>query len=581
MARTSKAFKFDEPGLSDVHVDAPGEKKAKKELTPAFLKHLHGQLKEAKSDLTIDDLKGMVAKSRSHAGGKMKAAKRLTALAASEGTSYTKIIESINAQLREEYSSPLYGMGCYPWAREVYDDHVIVSDDNGGFYSIPYTRTEDGEIEFGDAQEVEQEFVPVAASEIIPRCAAGSGYRLFMEQQFVEPPEWINYLPGPGSYTHPEYGKIAITKEGNQQFVDQFNEGIYQTYNDEPHVPIDAEHQTKLSGAVGWINELRLNEDDSVDAKTDWTDRGQKLLESDQYHFFSPEWYSEWTDPATEKTYQNVAIGGAITTRPWFKEKGGLKPIIASEKGIQFGEVQRKDSEVTIIFTALAPDKGESMTKAQIEAARKLVAAADAKTAGEALTGKTEDDIKAARALVASEDARIAKEAKDKEDKPDEPADAKSFAEVQSQLKQMTERVTKAEAEVKKANERADATEKGNRAMRFGETVKEWPGERADNVNTLEHLFATSEQGEESDLFKNHVKTMNAAAAQLKASGMMFNEIGSSGDGNSMGTAAAEADVKVKKMCADSGGKITSAQAYSELMRIEPKLYDRIKAEAN
>lgn len=214
------------------------------------------------------------------------------------------------------------------------------------------------------------------------------------------------------------------------------------------------------------------------------------------------------------------------------------------------------------------------MKKEQIEAARALVKAADAKTAGEA----TEDQIKTARAIVATEDARLAKEAKEKEDKPEAP-DAKSFAEVTTQLKQMTERVTAAEAAAKKANERADATEKGNRAMRFTEMVKEWPGEKVDNVATLEHLFATNEQGEDSDLFKAQVKTMNAAAAQLKAAGVMFSEIGSSGEHNSMGTAAAEAEAKVKKMCED--GKMTSAQAYSELMKIEPKLYDRIKAEAN
>lgn len=554
MPKTPK--QFDSPSVSDVHVDAPlGGKK--KELSNAFLKHLHGQIKETSSDLTLGDLKGMIAKSRSHAGGKTKAANRQSAQTASEGTNYSKIIEMINAELREEFSSPLYGMGCYPWAREVYDDHVIVSDDEGGFYTIPYTMNADGDIEFGDAQEVEQTFMPIAAGEIIARCADGAGYRLFMEQQFVEPPEWINYLPGPGSYTHPEYGKIDITKEGNQQFVDQFNEGIYQTYNDEPHVPIDAEHQTKLSGAVGWINELRLNEDDSVDAKTDWTDRGQKLLESDQYHFFSPEWYSEWTDPATEKTYQNVAIGGAITTRPWFKEKGGLRPIVANEKGIQFGEIKRDGSDVTIIFTALAPDKGESMTKAQIEAARKLVEAADAKTASEVLTGKSADDIKAARVLVASEDARIAKEAK--EDKPETP-EAKSFAEVQAQLKQMTERVTAAETEAKKANERADATEKGNRAMRFGEMAKAWPGEKADNVATLEHLFATNESGEGSDLFKAHVKTMSAAAAQLKNAGL-FTELGSAG-GNESGAVTSEVETAVAKQMSEKAGT-TKEQAFT------------------
>lgn len=561
---SKKSLHLAEPGVGDVHVPVPDNKKPKKELTTAFLSHLHGQLKDAKADVSLEDFKSMVSKSRAHAGGKAKAANRQSAVTASEGINYSKIIEMINAELREEFSSPLYGMGCYPWAREVYDDHVIVSDDEGGFFTIPYTMSPDGDIEFGDAQEVEQTFTPIAAGEIITRCADGNGYRLFMEQQFVEPPEWLSYLPSPGTYTHQEYGKIEITQEGNEQFASQFNDGVYQTYQGEPHVPIDAEHQTKLSGAVGWINELRVNEDGSVDAKTEWTERGEKLLKTDQFKFFSPEWYSSWTDPATEQTYSNVAIGGAITTRPWFKEKGGLKPIVANEKGIQCGEIHKTDGEVTIIFTALAPNGGlkPMATKEQIEAARALVKAADAKTAGEA----TEEQIKTARALIAAEDKKETKQT------TEAAPTALQFAEMQTQLKQATE-------DVKKANERAAVIEKDNRAMKFTETVKDWPGETAKNVAMLEHLFSTSEQGRDSEVFKSHVETMNATATQLKASSL-FTEVGSTG-APSTGSAEAEANALAKKMSEDSNGKLTTQQAYREVIAKTPGLYERIQKEAN
>lgn len=198
-------------------------------------------------------------------------------------------------------------------------------------------------------------------------------------------------------------------------------------------------------------------------------------------------------------------------------------------------------------------------TKAQIEAARALVKAADLKQAGEAVEGKSEDDIKAARVLVAAEDARIAKETKpDDKDKVDESVDSKSFAEVNAQLKQMTERVAKAEAEVKKANERADVTEKANRAMQFGEMVKEWPGDRAKNVAQLEHLYSTSEEGTESDAFKYQVETMNAAAAQLKGAGL-FTEIGSAGGGESAAVTT-EVEAAVAKQMSEN--KITKEQAF-------------------
>jgi hypothetical protein len=48
------------------------------------------------------------------------------------------------------------------------------------------------------------------------------------------------------------------------------------------------------------------------------------------FNYISPEWYDEWSDPATGQTYKDVAIGGALTTRPFFKAPY-LRPLAASE----------------------------------------------------------------------------------------------------------------------------------------------------------------------------------------------------------------------------------------------------------
>lgn len=560
-----KPLTFDQPGSSDVHVDAPLGGKKKKSLTADFHSKLYDELKAAGADLSQDAFRSAIKKARSHAGGKQKAANR--ALTAGE-MSYGQIMEMINAELRDEFEDPFRNNGCRFWyAQEIYPDRVIVRDsDEGTYYQIPYTMVDD-ECEFGEVEEVEQTYTPKAATEgnnVLDLAAKTHGFRLFNEVTvFAEPPDRIPLMPKPSTHKHASYGDIVITKARNKRFAKNINDHVYQE-----KIPIDLEHQLKLSGAAGYITNAEVNADGSVDGLVEWTDLGREAIENDRYAYVSPEWYDSWTHPMSEETFADVVIGAALTTRPFFKEES-LRPLIANEAGLQFGDVPKvHDKEIILHFTALAPVKGESMsTKAQIEAARALVKAADLKQAGEAVEGKSEEDIKAARSLIAAEDARIAKEAKEKEDKPDAPVDPKNFAEVTAQLKQMTERVAKAEADVKKANERADKTEKENRAMQFGDMVKEWPGERQENVDHLEFLFLASEEGLESSVYKSHVKTMNAAAAQLKSAGL-FTEIGSAAGGESAAVTGEIETAVTKKMSEDT--KMTKEQAFTAVWETLP-----------
>lgn len=150
---------------------------------------------------------------------------------------------------------------------------------------------------------------------------------LFNEIDTATPPSWIPVLPKPGSYRHPRYGQIDLTSERNAHFIDNFNQQVYQA-----DIPIDAEHETKLSGALGYYRELRQNADGSVDARVEYTPRGQQLVSSGQFRYFSPELYDEWEDPATGSVHRDVLIGGAFTTRPFFKDPS-LRPLplVASE----------------------------------------------------------------------------------------------------------------------------------------------------------------------------------------------------------------------------------------------------------
>lgn len=175
----------------------------------------------------------------------------------------------------------------------------------------------------------EQDMPELAAmSELADLAATGHTHRLFNSIAFAEAPSWIPYLPKPGIYAHPRYGPITITKERNSRFVDNFAKRVYQD-----RLPIDAEHETKLSGAVGWITAMRQSEDGSAEARVEWTDRGKAFFAADRFRYFSPEWYDAWEDPATRTQYQDVAIGGALTTRPFFKDPA-LRPLFASERGL-------------------------------------------------------------------------------------------------------------------------------------------------------------------------------------------------------------------------------------------------------
>jgi hypothetical protein len=160
--------------------------------------------------------------------------------------------------------------------------------------------------------------------------ASGATFRLFHEVRFAEPPATVPVFPRPGTYVHPEYGQIELSPERLANFVANFKNAVYQK-----HIPIDAEHETKLSGALGYLTDLIVNDDGSVDAAVEWTDRGTRLVSADRYRYVSPEWYDSWEQSDTETWFEDVLVGLALTTRPFFKAaNGALRPLVAREGGL-------------------------------------------------------------------------------------------------------------------------------------------------------------------------------------------------------------------------------------------------------
>ncbi|MGE3510718.1 MAG: phage protease [Vicinamibacterales bacterium] len=322
--------------------------------------------------------------------------------------------------------------------------------------------------------------------------------RLFIPQTFSED-NWINYLPLPGVYEHARYGKEQFTAERNKRFVEGFKSRVYQQ-----HLPIDAEHQTKLSGAVGWIEDMRQNDDGSVDARIDWTERGKTLLQKDAFRYFSPEIYHQWTAP-TGETYTDVAVGGAITTRPYFKESS-LRPLAASEEPPPTNPEEGH----------MADDVGNADSNKYAELSQQF---AEEKARGDRLE-----------------------------------AEAKQYAE---QNLKLTETVDQMQSDM-----RVRAFREEVRGRSDANNIR-WFGDENQHVAMLEKL--TKAFGENSDEVKAYIDQNREAAKRISASGI-FSETGSRGI-SLTGSDAERLDTAVQKYREahpDATPEQAKAQVYSE-----------------
>lgn len=142
---------------------------------------------------------------------------------------------------------------------------------------------------------------------------------------FATAQEWIAFLPRPGTYAHPDYGEIELTPAKLAAMLANFKANTYGQ-----HLPINAEHDFSASGAVGWITDMRLADDGSLEVKPEWNERGRALIDGDRFRYVSAEFYDEWQDPVSGETHRDVANGLAICTRPHFKTDV-LRPLAASE----------------------------------------------------------------------------------------------------------------------------------------------------------------------------------------------------------------------------------------------------------
>lgn len=358
-----------------------------------------------------------------------------------------------------------------------------------------------------------------------------SDWRLFLE--LSGDPEWIPYLPKPGSYKHPRYGAVSITRKRNDRFIKNFNDKVYQET-----LPIDAEHNPKTSGAMGWVVGMRANENGSADAKVEWTDRGRDMLKKDRFRYFSPEWYNVWEDPSTSKKHFDVAIGGALTTRPFFKE-GALRALVACEDAL------------------FAPVDGTVFSR--------------------------------------TEEKKMSEEGKEKDDgtQDQKVVDPQTFEELVDSNRKLTERLEAQDKHLQQATEKVTKLTADAQRKRFTDIVlgkdadvggHRWFGEPEKHVSFMEKI--ADKFGADSEEIKQYVEQQKAYAEQLEQS-QIFTTIGSDGGGAPLGSSDAGSEFIAlaekrfnEKTANDKNQSFTLADAMSEIAAEKPELYNKYNEES-
>lgn len=426
------------------------------------------------------------------------------------------------------------------------------------------------------AEDASKAISKALADSVSPFSAFAKGHRVYVELgESAELTDWIQITPGTGKWNHPRFGLVEISDETLERFVDNFSKRIYQE-----HIPVDAEHKTKLSGAFGYYREMKVGHDDKpgVWAKIELTERGQKLLEDGGFKYFSPEFYDEWEEPATGQVYRDVITGGAFTTRPFFKD-GVLEPVSLREFcAVPDWEVgpRRDPWSSSYESTGLVRDVHamiyDGFTVAQIQNVLSAALAYSLAIKDGAADGKQMSE----ETPVTQETTPTANDGK--------PAPA-TFSEEQlrefAELKASNDTLAKQFAEAVKTNEaladKVSALQTIDRERRFKELVTghggandggpHWFGEPEKHIKMLSALAKNF--GEESEEFTAYVEGQTAAAKALADSPSM-RELGSSSP-----EPASDTMQKVEQLTKDFAEKhnVSREEALPKVLAEHPELY--------
>lgn len=398
---------------------------------------------------------------------------------------------------------------------------------------------------------------------------------LFVAGEFLnEIPTRIHVLPKPGVYTHAIYGKVEVTRERNQEFVDNFHNEVWQKL-----IPIDLEHETFLSGAVGYYEPGSgiVEGDGSVSIGVRWEERGAKALSEGRFYYFSPMWFDKWKEPLSGKVYNNVLIGGALTTSPYFKD-ANLRPLYASEL---------KTTDVTVnqvhVDGPMDEEKNEKPDDETKEASSKCPScgatmAPDAKVCS--ACGKK----------MSSEPEKENKVTEEGTQAPVVTVDPAQFSDLQRQFAEMQKQMADRDAELKVAREQIARSAMEARSRKFKEIItgtnqeadgaKAFRGDVTVHAGVLDAIFAfEGEEGieKEDSLFKRYTAEMRSLAEQLADNELIKTRGGTGGREPNKGSATEKWNAEVAKVMSEN--KVDQNTAYNIVAKNRPDLYNAQREE--
>lgn len=379
-------------------------------------------------------------------------------------------------------------------------------------------------------------------------------YQMFMEaaQLFaadldLTQPQWIPFLPKPGSYKHNLYGQIDVTPDLNQSLVDSVKNRVYQE-----HIPLDAEHQTKLSGAVAWLQDMRLNEDGSGDALVEFTPRGRSLVASGGFKYMSPEWYPTWSEPSTGEVHKNVVVGGAITTRPFFKDKH-LRALVATEAGVEIRSEEFAEMKTCPTCKKEVPEATTTCASCGYKFSEENPPMPDAQKTIQ-LT-ETELDSRIQAAIQASEQ----KYTEQVSDLTTKLTAAETLAATEKEAREgLAEAVTKMRVEARSARFSEMIAGKGGQ-----DDGAAWIGDPEKHLKMLNRL--ADQFGESDEAVTEYIELQRATAQQASES-KLFSEVGVAAKGSSASDDPADKlDAMAKKYSEEN--KVSFNEAYEAVIQ--------------
>lgn len=194
-----------------------------------------------------------------------------------------------------------------------------------------------------------------------------------------------------GTFNHPKYGKFEITNQVLSEMLNNFKNNIRGI-----DIAFDYFHDSDKE-ASAWVKDLELKENGTeLWAEVEWTPKAEKKLAERELRYFSPDFAFQWTDPESNKVYNNVLFGGGLTNRPFVKE---MKAIVADElKG---------EMSMTELEKALAKLKEVEANNAKLSEDKAAMEKQMADMIPKPAEGVESDEVKALKAQIAELQSKL------------------------------------------------------------------------------------------------------------------------------------------------------------------------------